>query len=213
MHYCAIYKARKKERRKKKDIKKKELTLSCTEYFVIMGASASVMSDENFVMMSKDLKEEYDTLIEAGYTDDEIRAQLMEKFNAFTTANQNDSADPESSERIDDNESINAETDGEVDKPLDSNGLVIANNAPFKLGEKEKVGLGNNKDEAPVGSVKGKKTRKRRGMYLYIYTYIYVYIYIYLYIYTYLSFMCTYIHVYIHVQINICIHMLIHVHI
>eukprot|EP00596_Hydrurales_sp_CCMP1899_P009153 CAMPEP_0119043538 /NCGR_PEP_ID=MMETSP1177-20130426/23189_1 /TAXON_ID=2985 /ORGANISM="Ochromonas sp, Strain CCMP1899" /LENGTH=169 /DNA_ID=CAMNT_0007011847 /DNA_START=57 /DNA_END=566 /DNA_ORIENTATION=+ len=128
-----------------------------------MGASASVMSDENFVMMSKDLKEEYDTLIEAGYTDDEIRAQLMEKFNAFTTANQNDSADPESSERIDDNESINAETDGEVDKPLDSNGLVIANNAPFKLGEKEKVGLGNNKDEAPVGSVKGKKTRKRRG--------------------------------------------------
>jgi hypothetical protein len=181
-----------------------------------MGASASVMSDEKFVMMSKDLKEEYDTLIEAGYTDDEIRAQLMEKFNAFTAANQSNSADPESSDKTDDNEEMNAETDGEVDKPLDPNGLIITNNAPFKLGEKQKVGLGNNKDETPVGSVKGKKTRKRyihiniciyTCIYIYIYIYLYVsidkytYMYIYIYMYIYMYIYIIYIYIYIYTYI------------
>jgi hypothetical protein len=107
------------------------------------------MSDENFVLMSKELKEEYDTLMEAGYTDDEIRAQLMEKFNLHTQAEQNDDAvDPESSDQVGETD----EAEGDVDKP------IIVNNAPFKLEGEKKLG-----GDAPSGSVKGKKMRKRRG--------------------------------------------------
>lgn len=46
-----------------------------------MGGGASVLSSEDFVTMSQNLKEEYELLISAGHTDDEIRVKLMEKYN------------------------------------------------------------------------------------------------------------------------------------
>lgn len=46
-----------------------------------MGGGASVLSSEDFVTMSQNLKEEYELLICAGHTDDEIRVKLMEKYN------------------------------------------------------------------------------------------------------------------------------------
>lgn len=48
---------------------------------IIMGGGASVLSSEDFVTMSQNLKEEYEVLISSGYTDDEIREKLMEKYN------------------------------------------------------------------------------------------------------------------------------------
>lgn len=46
-----------------------------------MGGGASVLSSEDFVTMSQNLKEEYEVLITSGYTDDEMRIKLMEKYN------------------------------------------------------------------------------------------------------------------------------------
>ena len=45
------------------------------------GASASALSSEDFVTMSQNLKEEYELLISSGYTDEEIRTKLMEKYH------------------------------------------------------------------------------------------------------------------------------------
>ena len=45
------------------------------------GASASALSSEDFVTMSQNLKEEYELLIDSGYTDEEIRTKLMEKYH------------------------------------------------------------------------------------------------------------------------------------
>jgi hypothetical protein len=55
-----------------------------------MGGGASVLSSEDFVTMSQNLKEEYEVLITTGYTDDEIREKLMEKYNElFVTSDPN----------------------------------------------------------------------------------------------------------------------------
>lgn len=55
-----------------------------------MGGAASVLSSEDFVTMSQNLKEEYEVLITSGYTDDEIRNKLMEKYNElFVTSEPN----------------------------------------------------------------------------------------------------------------------------
>ena len=51
-----------------------------------MGGGASVLSSEDFVTMSQNLKEEYELLISAGHTDDEIRSKLMEKYNELFTS-------------------------------------------------------------------------------------------------------------------------------
>lgn len=45
------------------------------------GASVSALSSEDFVTMSQNLKEEYELLIGFGYTDEEIRTKLMEKYH------------------------------------------------------------------------------------------------------------------------------------
>ena len=46
-----------------------------------MGGAATVLSSEDFVTMSQNLKEEYELLISSGHTDVEIRIRLMEKYH------------------------------------------------------------------------------------------------------------------------------------
>ena len=52
-----------------------------TSGLVTMGGGASVLSSEDFVTMSQNLKEEYELLISSGYTDEEIRTRLIEKYH------------------------------------------------------------------------------------------------------------------------------------
>ena len=58
-----------------------------------MGGGASVLSSEDFVTMSQNLKEEYEVLISSGYTDDEIRSKLMEKYNELFVSSETNLAE------------------------------------------------------------------------------------------------------------------------
>ena len=52
-----------------------------------MGGGASALSPTSFVLMSKELKEIYDTMIDEGHDDDEIRLKLMSKYSSHFIAN------------------------------------------------------------------------------------------------------------------------------
>lgn len=117
-----------------------------------MGGSASILSPEDFVMMSQDLKEVYDTLTEEGHTDDEIRLQLMNKYAAVLSSKQ-------------------AAVDGTIDPTLDS--------APILNDDDEADDLAAATDALAAAGLDGrnlesserkqsltdkaKKARKRRG--------------------------------------------------
>jgi hypothetical protein len=117
-----------------------------------MGGSASILSPEDFVMMSQDLKEVYDTLIEEGHTDDEIRLQLMNKYTAVLSSKQ-------------------AVADGAIDPTLDS-ALILndddeADDVAAATDALAATGLdGSNLEgtepKQPL-TERAKKARKRRG--------------------------------------------------
>ena len=117
-----------------------------------MGGSASILSPEDFVMMSQDLKEVYDTLTEGGHTDDEIRLQLMNKYTAVLSSKQ-------------------AATDGTIDPTVDSavvlndedetDDLAAATNALAATGL-DGSNLESSEPKQPL-TERAKKARKRRG--------------------------------------------------
>ena len=103
-----------------------------------------MLSSENFVLMSQELRDEYDRLIAEGHDDDDIRSQLMVKFNVHLM---NSGANPDASESI---EPISCDIDG-----------VMPPDAP-------PVGSGDdnaaeNSATALAPTSKAKKVRKRRG--------------------------------------------------
>ena len=76
-HRHAFYQATLQPTHRRQKIKQWELTSG----LVTMGGGASVLSSEDFVTMSQNLKEEYELLISSGYTDEEIRTRLIEKYH------------------------------------------------------------------------------------------------------------------------------------
>jgi hypothetical protein len=124
-----------------------------------MGSSASILSPEDFMLMSQDMKSGFDTLIEEGYTDDEIRSNLMEKYAKHLhskTAAADVSAESAAIVSLD-GTSADEESD-EVDISTTSALDAVAI-----------VGVDNNSNEEaimepkPALTEKAKKARKRRG--------------------------------------------------
>lgn len=117
-----------------------------------MGGSASILSPEDFVLMSHDLKEVYDTLIEEGHTDDEIRLQLMNKYTAIFASKQA-AADGAVDPALDD--ALNTNDVDEVD------GVATVADALTATGLDES-NLDNSEPKQPL-TEKAKRARKRRG--------------------------------------------------
>lgn len=123
-----------------------------------MGSSASILSPEDFMLMSQDMKSGFDTLIEEGYTDDEIRSNLMEKYAKHLhsrTAAAEVSADSAAIVSLDDNSADDECDEADVSTTSASDAIAV-------------VGMenDNNKESVepkPTLTAKAKKARKRRG--------------------------------------------------
>ena len=117
-----------------------------------MGGSASILSPEDFVMMSQDLKEVYDTLTEEGHTDDEIRLQLMNKYAAVLSSKKA-AADATIDPTLD--TALVVEGDDEADD------VTAATNA-FAATGLDESNLESSEPKQPL-TERAKKARKRRG--------------------------------------------------
>ena len=124
-----------------------------------MGSSASILSPEDFMLMSQDMKLGFDTLIQEGYTDDEIRSNLMEKYAKHQhtkTAAADVSAERAAIVSLD-----GTSADEECDE------MTISTTSA--LDAIRIVGVENNSNEEaiiepkPALTEKAKKARKRRG--------------------------------------------------
>ena len=106
-----------------------------------MGGGASMLSSENFVLMSQELRDEYDRLIAEGHDDDDIRSQLMVKFNVHLM---NGGANPEAGEST----------------GCDVDGIMPPDAPPVGSGDGSNA---ENSATTLAPTSKAKKVRKRRG--------------------------------------------------
>jgi hypothetical protein len=123
-----------------------------------MGGSASILSPEDFVMMSQDLKEVYDNLILEGHTDDEIRSQLMNKYAHHLQEKKTvgeEIVDPAAT-----SSPVPTDLDGESDKEDPSMAPLIDGLAVAGIEEQSNQ---ENIEPKPALTEKAKKARKRRG--------------------------------------------------
>ena len=109
-----------------------------------MGSSASMLSSKHFALMSQELRDEYDKLIAEGHDDDQIRSQLMGKFNVHLMNNR---ATTEAGDAV---EPVSNEADG-----------IMPPESP--LMESEDGGNAENAVTTQAPTSKAKKVRKRRG--------------------------------------------------
>ena len=125
-----------------------------------MGSSASILSPEDFMLMSQDMKVGFETLIEEGYTDDEIRSSLMDKYAKHLEARAavaDSSAEAETAAIVSlDGTSADDECD-EVDLSTASGSDAVAVAIVENNNNQEII------EPKPPLTEKAKKARKRRG--------------------------------------------------